>query len=179
MRPIRHIVFLLGGLSLLTITFSTTVVAHCPLCTAGAGGAAALASALGVGLVIVGVFVGAFAIAMGLWTASYLDRRYVRHQHSLVAIAVFLSIVIPVLPFMGEYTPLYLTYGGEYGSVLNRTYLVNDFLLGSLVGAAITAGTPRMSAFVSRMRGTTVPFQGMILTFGFLSGTAVLLHILL
>ena len=92
---------------------------------------------------------------------------------------MFLTIVLPVLPIMTETTALYVSLAGEYGSLLNRTYLLNTYLVGSLVGAAITYSTPRLSGWISELRGRTVPFQGLALTFGLLSVTAAALEVLL
>lgn len=170
---------LLAGLTLVPIAFVTTARAHCPLCTAGAGGAAAFASALGVGLEVVGIFVGAFAVATGFWTASYVSERYVRYQKGLIVVGIYLSIVLPILPLMGEYTGIFVSIAGEYGSVLNRTYLLNTYLVGALFGGTITATTPRLSRALTGIRGSTIPFQGLALTFGLLVLIAGVLQLLL
>ena len=178
MRPARIAAFV-GAFALFPVAFSTTVRAHCPLCSAGAGGAAALASALGIGLGVVGVFVGAFGIATGLWTASYVDGEYVPHQDRLLALGTFLAVVLPVVPLMNETVPVFLSIAGEYGTPLNRTYLIDTYLVGTAAGGGITYVTPRISARISELRGTTVPFQGLALTFGLLGASAALLEVLL
>lgn len=174
-----RIVAALVGLAAVPPLFSVPVRAHCPLCSAGAGGAAAVASALGVGLGAVGVFVGAFGIATGLWTAAYVDRQYVPHQGRLLAVGVALTIVLPVLPMMDEVVPVFLSVAGEYGSPLNRTYLVNTYLLGSAVGGGVTVVTPTISRRISEFRGSTAPFQGLALTFLLLAATATVLEVTL
>ena len=63
--------------ALAPVLLSTTVRAHCPLCSAGAGAAAGIASFLGIGLAVVGVFVGAFGLATGMWTTSFIDGTYI------------------------------------------------------------------------------------------------------
>lgn len=169
----------LAGIVLVPGLFATTAKAHCPLCTAGAGGAAAVASALGVGLDVVGVFIGAFAVATGLWTTASVSKQYVPYQDWGIPLVVYLSIVVPVLPMMTEYIPVYLSIAGEYGSVLNRTYVVNTYLVGSILGGLLTSVSPRISALITEARGSTVPFQGMTLTFGLLGMASVVLHVLL
>lgn len=168
-------------LALLTVPvlFSAGVRAHCPLCSAGAGGAAALASALGIGLVVVGVFVGAFGLATGLWTNSFVDTRYLPAQDRLIALGVYVTIVFPILPLMSEYVPFYLSIAGDYGSVLNRTYLVNTYLVGAIAGGVVTSLTPQFSGWLSERRGNTVPFQGLALTFFLLILTAGILEVVL
>lgn len=178
MRGTR-IVALLAGVTVVPALFSAPVRAHCPLCSAGAGGAAAVASALGVGLAAVGVFVGAFGIATGLWTATYVDRQYVPQQDRLLAVGVALSIVLPVLPIANETVPVFVSVAGEYGSPLNRTYLFNAYLIGAIVGGVVTSSAPRVSGWLSEIRGSTVPFQGLALTFLLLATSATALEVFL
>lgn len=177
-RRVRILSFLVGGL-LLSIPLSTTVQAHCPLCTAGAGGLAAVASALGIGMAVVGVFVGAFAAAMGLWMAKYVDDEYVPHQGWIIAFVIYLSVVVPLVPLANEYTPIYVSIAGGYGTPLNRTYLVDTYLVGAILGGVVACGVPRLSAAISELRGSTVPFQGLTLTFALLGASAIVLQVVL
>lgn len=174
-----RITSVLVGIALVPILLSTAVRAHCPLCTAGAGGIAGIASALGVGLAIVGVFIGAFAAATGFWTTKYVKKRYVPNQKYLVAAGIYLTIVVPILPMMTEYTPLFLSVAGEYGSPLNRTYMLNEYLIGAILGGIVTSVTPRISGTVSELRGSAVPFQGLATTFLLLGVMAASLHAIL
>ena len=169
---------ILAGIGLAPVLLATTVQAHCPLCTAGAGGLAGIASALGVGLEVIGVFVGAFAAATGFWTTKYIDTQYVQYQNHLVVAGVYLSIVVPILPMMTDYTPLYLSVTGEYGSPLNRTYLINKYVIGAILGGIVTASTPRISSAISEARGSTIPFQGLATTFVLLGAIAAGLHVI-
>jgi len=176
---VTRITSVLVALVAVPVILSMSVRAHCPLCSAGAGGVAGGASALGVGLEVVGVFIGAFAAATGFWTTKYISTQYVRNQEYLVAGGIYLSIVAPILPMMTEYTPIYLSMTGEYGSLLNRTYMLNDYLVGAILGGAITSVTPRISRTVSKIRGSTVPFQGLATTFLLLGVIAASLHTIL
>lgn len=170
---------LFATLLVLPIAAAGPASAHCPLCSAGAGGAAAVASALGIGLAVVGVFVGGFAIATGFWTAKYVDGDYFPYQTPVVAVAVYLAIVLPVLPLMDAHTAVYVSIAGDYGSLLNRTYLLNEYLLGALFGGAVTTATPRLSGLVSALRESTIPYQGVALTFLLLGVTAAAIELLL
>lgn len=158
-------------------------LAHCPLCTAGAGAAAALASTLGVGLEIIGVFIGAFGIATGQWTVKYvrkkLKKQYFSHQYPVIAWLIYLSVVLPVLPMMQDYTSIYISLAGGYGSLLNRTYLLNTYLIGSVIGGLITYTAPYISKKISRFRGDHIPFQGIALNFASLSVAALILHLVI
>ena len=56
--------------------FSEFVSAHCPLCTAGAAIAAGGAIYLGVSVIVVGLFIGAFAVSTGWWVAKIIKKQY-------------------------------------------------------------------------------------------------------
>ena len=72
-------------LPLITIFLIETISAHCPLCTIGAGAAAAGAVWLGVSKVVVALFLGGFAMSMGMWFARVLDKkkRFIRYQRRI------------------------------------------------------------------------------------------------
>ena len=140
--------------------------AHCPLCTIGAGLAATLAVWLGVSIIVVGIFIGAFAIALGLWIGRLIKKQYFKYQKISIGLVSFLATVIPLQPFLNSYTSIYISWSGDYGSIFNRTYLIDRFLLGSVIGAAIILVSPYLSRLLTRMRGgRQFPFQGILLTF--------------
>jgi hypothetical protein len=151
-------------LALLTSLFALvpgTAWAHCPLCTAGAGVLAVAAGSLGISTAVVGVFVGAFALALGMWMALLITRKYIVGQNALVTIATFLLTVVPVMPLIQEYRPLYVSLAGEYGTILHSTYAINMYVAGALVGAVVLAGVPQLSKTVTHMRGhRQIPYQG-------------------
>lgn len=140
------------------------VSAHCPLCTIGAAAAAGGAAYVGVSNFVVGIFIGAFAVSMGWWIARMLSKKYVRYQRELLIISSFLLTIIPIIPIMNQNFPVYLSIMGEYGSLLNRTYILNLFLAGSVAGGAIVCVSPWISRKITDARGKTVPFQGTVLT---------------
>jgi hypothetical protein len=45
------------------------VFGHCPLCTVGTGILAILAREMGVKTEVLGIFIGAFSVALGFWTS--------------------------------------------------------------------------------------------------------------
>jgi hypothetical protein len=140
---------------------TATVQAHCPLCTIGAGGAAALAAWLGISAAPVGVFVGAFALAVGLWTAKLIKKRFVRGQNNILGAASFATVVFPVMPLMEQYSSLYVSWMGEYG----RTFLIDKFLVGAVIGAAVLYSAPFLSRKLAQARGNKmIPFQGMLIS---------------
>ena len=151
-----------------------TALAHCPLCTAGAGVLAGVASYLGISTIVVGVLVGAFSLALGLWLAGLVRRRFIPYQYPVLVGVVFLLTVLPIAPLIREYRPLYLSMVGEYGTLMHNTYAVNLFLLGSAVGALLLWSAPYMSKALSQMIGRKLPYQGLGITFGVLIGVSLL-----
>lgn len=120
-----------------------------------------LAAYLGISAAPVGVFVGAFGLAIGLWTAKLIKKRLVRGQNNIIGAASFASVVLPVMPLMEEYSSLYVPWMGDYG----RTFLIDKFLVGAVVGAAVLYAAPFLSKWLGRVRGNKMfPFQGMLIT---------------
>lgn len=143
--------------SVLLIDFAS---AHCPLCTIGAGAAAAGAVWLGVSKIVVALFVGAFAMSMGMWFSRIPKKRYIKFQKTIIITVVFITTVLPLLPIFKAIGPLYIPFVGEYGA----TYAINYSLVSSLFGGGIVFVSPFLSRKIKEKRGKTVPFQGMILT---------------
>jgi hypothetical protein len=155
-------------------------LAHCPLCTAGAGVAAVFAAWLGVSMMSIGVFIGAFGIAIGLWIARLIKKQYIPHQAWVLAVISFATTVIPLMPLMQDYTSFYLSLGGEYGSLLNRTYVVNRFLVGSAIGGVVMALAPSLSARITALRkGSMFRFQGLSITFLLLVAILLIVELIL
>lgn len=150
--------------------------AHCPLCTIGAGALAVFAASLGVPSVIVAVFVGAFAMALGLWLSLAVKRKYILFQDELVASGVYAGTVLPLVPLLREYKPLYVSFLGEYGT----TYAVDVYVVGILAGALSVLFAPAISKIVKKINNEKIiPFQGTIITFASLILTSIILAIIL
>ena len=141
-----------------------TVSAHCPLCTVGAGAAAAGAVWLGVSKVVVALFIGAFAMSMGMWFARVIEKRkkFIPFQNLLIITGVFLLTILPLIPIVKAIGPLYLPFIGNYGT----TYAVDYSLGSSLLGGIITFASPKINKEIKEKRnGKGIPFQGILLTF--------------
>jgi len=167
------------GLSLLlTVVIPGKIYAHCPLCTGGAGAAALAAAYFGVKYGALGVFLGAFAVALSLMIASKLPEKF-KYQSQLVFWGLYLSTVIPFyFMFRGDYTSKYISISGDYGSVLNRTYLIDLYLVGLVVGSLIVYFSPKLSAQLTKARGgRSFKFQGLTVNFGLLFLVALVLQL--
>ncbi len=149
----------------LLILLVRNAYAHCPLCTIGAATVAGGAAYFGVSQLVIGLFMGGFAVSVGLWVAKLIKKRYIPFQTTLITLFSFVTTILPLLPLMKEITPLYIHLLGGYGTMLNRTYLLNLFFIGSIPGGAIVAITPWISQKITALRqGKIIPFQGVTLT---------------
>ncbi|GBE20224.1 hypothetical protein BMS3Abin17_00961 [archaeon BMS3Abin17] len=155
------------------------VSAHCPLCTVGAGAAAAGAVWLGVSKVVVALFIGAFAMSMGMWFARIIEKRkkFIPFQGPLIIISIFLLTILPLMPIIKAYGPLSVQLIGDYGSLLNRTYMLDYSLVSSLFGGIITFVSPKINKKIREKRnGKGIPFQGILLTFLLLGIAAAIIQ---
>ena len=152
----------------LFLVLMQSAYAHCPLCTAGAAAAAGGAAWLGVSKIVIGVFIGAFAVSVGWWVSTLIKKQYVPFQRPLIILFSFVTTVFPLLSLevMRSNYPVLLSFFGDYGSLLNRTYILNLFLVGSILGGFIVSITPWLSKKITIVRnGKMLPYQGILLTF--------------
>ena len=146
----------------LTPFFIKSINAHCPLCTIGAGAAAAGAIWLGVSKVVVAMFIGAFAMSMGMWFSKKPKKRYIPFQKTLIISIIFLTTVIPLMPMFEAIGPLYLSFIGNYGT----TFAFDYSIISSLLGGVIVFVSPPLNEKIKQKRnGKGIPFQGMLITF--------------
>ena len=149
-------------------------LAHCPLCTAGAGVLAVVAAYFGLSSMIIGVLIGAFALALSLWLNKWPRKQFIRYQRFLVGLVIFLGTVVPIMPLVVDYGPLYLPFWGEYG----RTFAVNLYLAGLPFGMLAVYLAPSLSRFLTRVRnGNILSYQGVMITFILLVLISILIQI--
>src|SRR3989344_954119 len=156
--------------------------AHCPLCTVGAAAAAGGAAWLGVSKIVIGVFIGAFAVSIGLWVSNLIKKQYIPFQKPSIILFSFLTTVFPLLGLevMRSNYPLLVSFFGDYGSLLNRTYILNLFLIGSILGGFIVSITPWLSKKITIVRnGKMLPYQGIMLTFLLLIISSAIIEVLI
>ncbi len=160
-------------MSLMFLILIPTAQAHCPLCTMGAAAAIGGAVWLGVKTQVIGLFLGAFAVSTGWWFANFLQKKYPRNfipqQKVIIILASFLLTILPLLPLINQTYPLYISWAGEYGSWLNRTYIINLSLVTSIFGGILVSFMPAFSKKITALRkGRVIPFQGVMLTLALL-----------
>lgn len=155
-------------------------LAHCPLCTLGAGAAAVTAKFFGAGTATVGVFIGAFAIALGSWTSVLIRRRFIPRQREALEVISFLATIFPLQPLLRQDIPIPIFLWGDYSSLFNSTYIMDIFLVSAVGGGLIMVFSRKLSAIASRfLHGNKLPYQGMMITFLGLVFTAVILEVVL
>ncbi len=156
-----------------------SVEAHCPLCTAGAAALGGGAMWLGISPIVIGLFIGGFAAALGLWVNRIIKTKKIRYQEQLVILAMFLLTVIPLLPIMGSLIGIPVSIAGGYGSLLNTVYMVDVFLVGSIIGGVIVLASPWLSRKITEIRkGQKIPYQGMAVTLATMLVLGVALQLL-
>jgi len=156
-----------------------TVHAHCPLCTAGIVAIAGGATYFGVSKVVIALLIGAFAVSTGLWAAKNIKKEYFSFQKQFIVLLSFLLTIVPLLPFIYTVYPLPIFLTGEYGSVFNRTYLVNTSLFGSIFGAGIVLIAPSLSNKITEYHGKRIAFQGIIITLMLLIFTSITIQVIM
>ena len=163
-------------LPILTVFLARFISAHCPLCTIGAGAAGVGAIWLGVSKVVVALFIGAFAMSMGMWFSKLIKKKYIPFQKTLIVAIIFLTTLIPLMPLFKAVGPLYLSFIGDYGT----TYAINYSLVSGLFGGAIVFFSPLISKKITKIRrGKTFPYQGVTLTLFLLIITGGIIQVLI
>ena len=112
--------------------------------------------------------------------SKLVKKQYVPRQKAVIIVLSFLLTVLPLYSLLSEVYPLYITWGGEYGSLFNRTYVLNSGIISTFLGGILVSLTPSLSkALSSFRRGKIIPFQGVILTIGLLIVMGGLIQVVL
>jgi len=151
--------------------------AHCPLCTIGAGGAALVAKWLGISAGPIGIFLGAFAVALGLWTNTLIRKTYFPGQRLVLSVGSFLLTIFPLRYLFTDYSSIFISWSGDYGTLLNRTYLIDLFLVGAVIGGLIMFGSPWVSKKLTSLRNKVFAYQGIVITFSMLLIVSLILEL--
>ena len=162
---------------LAALTGVPAALAHCPLCTGAVVVAAASAKYYGLDVSIVGLFVGAFAISMGLWIGRKMKKQYVRFQTGLITLLSFVLTVAPLFALKNEQVYIPVLLFGASGSLFNKIYWIDKLFSGSVLGAVITLGAFWLHMKIKTVRGKVLfPFQGIAMTLVLLIIAGVVLY---
>lgn len=148
----KKIYYLLG--SIIAFLFSLPqAYAHCPICAIAVGEGVILARFWGLNDIIVGIWVGAFVVSMGLWIHKLLKKNYIPLQ----------EYVITILSFAATAIPFY--FAGLIGNPMFVKWGMDMLLLGMIVGTVGTVVGYEISKLIKAKRGKTlIPFQTIIFT---------------
>ena len=153
---------LFAGISFTAILYPAVALAHCPLCTAGAGLVAVGAYWVGAKAITIGVLLGTFATAMSIWLARLIKRQFIPHQKIIIAVSSWVFTLVPLRMLFSDYVSWYVSWFGNYGSIFNRTYTLNLFWVGAAVGTILTVMAPAASRYLTKLRsGQHFSFQGL------------------
>lgn len=167
---------------LISLALAQIAYAHCPLCTAAAGGGVAVARFYGVNDSIIGLFLGAVIISSALWFNKWLRKRVkFPFQETLIVIGSFLMFAIPFY-FSGLITNFSMVKSmPDHHSIWGLGVLgIDSLLFGMIIGSLAILGTFTLSENIKKKKGKLLyPYQGIsfmlivliILTFIFLLTT--------
>lgn len=161
----KRIILLVSAPLISLIILSQGVLAHCPLCTAAAGVGIGVARWLGVDDSIVGLFLGAFIVSMGLWFNNILKKIKVNipFQGFLIVFASFLLTIIP-LYLTGIVRNFAIVKSLPELSMLGLgVFGIDKLLLGTVIGIIAISSSFSLSDYIKKRNGKVlVPYQGIL-----------------
>lgn len=131
------------------------VLAHCPLCTAGAGAGLVLSRWLGIDDSITGIWLAAFLGALSLWFSNSVKKRYVPMQKILIYFLVFASTIWSFYAFnlVSEHA----------GLIMGIPKLIFGMVAGGLVFYLVDA----LNCAIKKKRGKVLfPYQPIAFSLG-------------
>ncbi len=134
--------------------FVRSAQAVCPVCVVVVGAGIGIAEEFGVADTIIGVWVGAFIIAMAWWTVNWLVKKSwcFKGCGSVTFLSYYLLILVP------------LYYSGIIGKELNKLWGIDKLLLGVLVGSVLFFLGERYHFYLKAKNNDKVyfPFQRVV-----------------
>lgn len=117
-------------LSVLTLIFTKTAYAVCPLCTVVVGAGIGFAQWLGIDDTITGLWVGGLTVSLIIWTIDWCNRRNIcfKWRKTVIILIYYIVLVAPL------YYPLHII-----GHPLNKLWGVDRLLLGITIGSILFA----------------------------------------
>lgn len=146
--------YLLPLLIVGSFLFVRSAQAVCPVCVVVVGAGIGIAEEFGVSDTIIGLWVGAFIIAMAWWTVNWLVKKNwcFKGCGSITFLAYYLLTLVP------------LYYNGLIGKELNKMWGIDKLLLGVLVGSVLFFLGERYHFYLKEKNGNKVyfPFQRVV-----------------
>ncbi len=160
----RKSIILAALTSLMSLSTIPAVMAHCPLCTAGAGAGIMVARFYGVDDTIVGLLIGALIISSALWFNKWLKKRIDFPLQE--AVFVILSFLLTAVPFYyaGLITDFEMVRSmPEHHSILGLGVLgIDKLLFGMILGTFVIWFVFNLSDSIKETRKRVLwPYQGL------------------
>jgi len=103
------------------------VSAHCLLCIAEVTLVTGSVVYFGVSVVIVGLFIGAFAVSMRRRIAKIIKKQYIPLQIlAIIVLSSALTITV-IFSILGTNSPYYF-FSGSYESLFNKIYMIHALI---------------------------------------------------
>ncbi|WP_408956449.1 hypothetical protein [Natroniella sp. ANB-PHB2] len=164
------------SLLLILFVFSMPAFAHCPLCTLGIGFLVVMANKLGVDLVVIGLFAGAFSLSLGMFISRKIVKQN-KYMFTILTISSFLLMIIPLSKFSGVDVAISFDF---LEGMTNGTYLIDRFVLGSIIGAIVLLSSTALHKKIKEVKGRVfIPFQIIILSMSLLIVTATIMQLII
>lgn len=139
----------------LFFTLAPKALAHCPLCTAGAGAGLALSRWLGIDDSITGIWIAAFLGATALWGAYSIKKKLVPFQETLIYLAVFGLTIWSFYQFK--------LVDEHAGLIMGVPKLIFGMVSGGLIFYLVEA----LNKLIREKRGKVLfPYQPMVFSLG-------------
>lgn len=156
---------LLLGVFLLFI-FAKPVLAHCPLCAAGAGAGLTLSRWLGVDDSITGIWLAAFLAAISLWFSGSLKKKYIPFQNFIIYVAIF------GLTLWGFYA--FGLINTHAGIIMGYPKLTVGMVLGSVVFYILEEA----NQYIIKRKGRILfPYQRLVVGLGGMFVLSILMYV--
>ena len=157
-------VFIVLAVLISLIGGAPSVMAHCPLCTAGAGAGIMAARLYGIDDSIVGIFIGALIVSSALWFNKWLKKKIdFPLQEAVLVILTFFMTVVPFY-YAGLITNFEMVRSmPEHHSILGfGVFGIDKLLLGIIVGTLGIWFVFRLSDSIKEARQKVLwPYQGL------------------
>lgn len=161
------------GLVILGFVFAGFANAQpvCPLCVVAVGGGLWISRWLGIDDVITSLWIGAFLLAITLWTIHWLKKKNWNFK--------FYKIVTFLFYYLFTYIPLY--YLKIVGLSRNKIWGIDKIIFGSAVGTIVFIFGIWLNEYLKKNNGNKVyfPYQRVVVPFATLAVASIVAYFLI
>jgi hypothetical protein len=142
-------IFIIIGAVVLALP-KTTFAVVCPVCTVAVGAGLGLAQWLGIDDSISGLWIGALAVSISLWTIKWLDKKNIKFKgRKILVFAGYYAII--VLP---------LWWKGMIGHPFNKLCGIDKLLFGVILGTILFSAAVILLLHLLKRNGGKSYFKG-------------------